>query len=60
MSKVCPATVGIEPTTFGILAQSSAEYYRILGRILASNLQASSSPGVDIHSEYNITNIIFT
>jgi hypothetical protein len=36
--KICLATVGIEPTTFGILAHRGQAYF-------------SSLPGVDIHSE---------
>ena len=56
--KICLTTVGIEPTTFGILAQCSANWAtpsipKVIGSIptVVRPAYFSSLPGVDIHSE---------
>jgi hypothetical protein len=51
--KICLTTVGIEPTTFGILTQCSASIRKVVGSIPTVVRHIFSSlPGVDImHSE---------
>jgi hypothetical protein len=53
--KICPATMGIEPTTFGSFGSNLRPLVRSKGRIgsipTVGQAYFSSLPGADIHSE---------
>jgi hypothetical protein len=57
--KICPATVGIEPTTFGILAQLDP-HRASLKNMPGHGGHIFQARPVWIYTQSNITNIIFT